>query len=204
MIKESKYTMTLQEIYDDFGRDVFQGNDIILVNPAITAEFKERFKDVYWFHEIGHETIERFSHYLKSDMREKKGRFEALYKAWDREIEVFINNVSNRVQNASKQLSQDTTNESQATTGIHNIDTPNSATDVLIDSNLKYASAMMKSVIDSGGTIASEQSETGLTDETMSGLTVSEIEALTDYSNKFRDILSDFIKTFEDLFMRIY
>lgn len=74
----SSYTLELRHIHQTF--KVFNFDyDFYTDSDIIKSKFEEKFIDEYYFHEIGHETVARFQHRLRTRLNKIMPYYKQLY-----------------------------------------------------------------------------------------------------------------------------
>lgn len=192
-------TQEEQEYYSQFGWDQLV---VSAECPAITAKWSNletRFMERYGARLLNTETLERWQVRLQNKLDEIQFRYERAYRLYTEYAEDMDNDIleSEVTQvNATNQASgMDSTTGNSST---KNIDTPDSA----INDDDDYADSLSKS--QSGGSTTYGRKDTmgSTTTREMHGNSV--IDNIHASIDKYRDIDTEFVKEFENLFLNVF
>ena len=181
----SNYTAELRTIinnnFDIFDFEYTRSN----ASKAIISDsdLEQGFIDHYYFREVGFETLERFKHKLKTQWIESIEIFDKVLVAYNEEINILSNNGSSSTTTTSN-------TGSSSNKSIYN-DTPTSHL-----GTTDYAT----SITDNTGS----SSDSGTISQSSTGKTLSDIELLELYHDKIKDVITEFYKSFDNLFMQIF
>ena len=217
----ANYTIELYKLINTFGFNVFDFDyNFYCDDILVKRNFEEKFKDYFYFREIGQETAERFQHELKSLLNLRMPYYKQLY-----ETELTCKNINfmlNKdlreeflieVENESQGISTtDGTSSSQSTGENENkfFDRPQQRVNNLDDYFTNVTKDSTDSNVNSSVSNTNETTSTGKSTQKQINLSQGNIgiTSSAELLQKWRDVLINIdemiIKECDCLFMQLF
>lgn len=217
----ANYTIELYKLINTFGFNVFDFDyNFYCDDILVKRNFEEKFKDYFYFREIGQETAERFQHELKSLLNLRMPYYKQLY-----ETELACKNINfmlNKdlreeflieVENETKGIATtDGTSSSQSTGENENkfFDSPQQRINNLDDYFTNVTKDSTDSNVNSSVSNTNETTSTGKSTQKQTNLSQGNIgiTSSAELLQKWRDVLINIdemiIKECDCLFMQLF
>ena len=177
---QPNYTMYLDDVLKEY--EIFDF-EYSFIDESTKAKFEEEFTERYRFNEIGFETVERFKHFLKVEVKRHCEHYSRLYAPYNAQIDILKTFNLKTNQTSSQEANQKETI----------FDTPTN--DSVSNPKDEYASQINKR--DDGNSFEGETTIQGFQD-------ITEIELINKYSKMLRDIMDEFVEKFRVLFFALF
>lgn len=219
----SKYSIELRQLIDDPFFEIFDFNyQFYTDDETIRKSFEEKFKDHYYFCEIGCETVARWKHMLRSRLNMKARYYQQLYQTelesqgisflLNKDLrEEFTRTIeTERNENSSSSTNSNSSSTAQNDSKVSNIE--NGVSSVSLSNN--YLTGVSRDTSSANNTNSSKLSanRSGVDNQTEKTVLVSQGNIGTTSSaellDRWRDVLINIdemiIDELKDLFMLVY
>lgn len=202
----SKYTIEIRTMLKNGWEPPL--NDYKIFNEDYRSILNEKILNHYYFYEIGFETVEMFSFYLKQKMNEIMDKYNVLYENQEKILKGMLGNVNleETYLNTSSGKGTSSSN-SKSDSEAKNVlqDTPQGQVTMTDLDNLKWATSYTKSESNASANDTSETS-TNNTENYVKNIVgnnglKSNLEMYIDFVNKFNTIDMSIINELDELFM---